>query len=157
MPTFPAVKGANLEGRTFTLPADFEGELNLVIVAFQRWHQSLVDTWLPIGRELQRALPGLRIYELPTIQRLNFLARKSIDFGMRMGIPDKAVREATITLYLDKEAFRTELEVSNEETIRLFLVRRGGEILWRGEGPNSDETRHALVDALAAAAEGTNV
>jgi hypothetical protein len=31
---FPPVHGANLEGRAFTLPDEFDGDLNLVLIAF---------------------------------------------------------------------------------------------------------------------------
>ncbi len=33
---FPFVRGENLEGRAFTLPADLEGAYNLLFIAFQR-------------------------------------------------------------------------------------------------------------------------
>ena len=33
---FPTVSGSNLHRKTLTLPQDFEGELNLVLIAFQR-------------------------------------------------------------------------------------------------------------------------
>ena len=48
---FPNVKAANLEKRNFNLPADFEGERNLLLVAFEREQQKDVDTWL---REMKR-------------------------------------------------------------------------------------------------------
>ncbi len=44
---FPTVSGQDLLRRKVTLPSGLEGHLNLVLVAFQRWHQALVDSWLP--------------------------------------------------------------------------------------------------------------
>ena len=44
---FPVVQGKNLEGRSFHLPHDFEGDMNIVVVAFQRHQQAAVDTWMP--------------------------------------------------------------------------------------------------------------
>jgi len=41
---FPSVKASNLEKRDFNLPADFEGERNLLLVAFEREQQKDVDT-----------------------------------------------------------------------------------------------------------------
>jgi hypothetical protein len=72
----------------------------------------------------------------------------SLDYGMKMGIPDRAAREATITLYLDKEAYRKALAIPDEETVVTMLVTRGGEILWRTEGPFAVEKGEALVDAV---------
>jgi hypothetical protein len=146
---FPTVSGSNLEGRKFTLPRDLEGELNLVFVPFQRWHQDWVDTWVPEAKSLAQAYPGLRYYELPTLPRMNFLYRTSLDLGMKMGIPDRAAREATITLYLDKEEFRRALEIPTEETIVPLLITRQGDILWRTEGPHTPEKARSLLQAVA--------
>lgn len=147
---FPDVTGSNLEGRDFNLPRDFEGELNLAIVPFQRWHQDVVDAWVPAVKQLAAETPGLRFYEIPTLARMNFLYRWVIDAGMRGGIPDPATRAVTITLYLDKEAFRTALQIPDESTIHLFLVDRAGEILWRESGEYSPAKAESLRAALAA-------
>ena len=131
---FPKVSGSNLEGRRFQLPGDLEGELNLLFIPFQRWHQDWVDTWVPFAQELQAEIQGLRYYELPTLPRMNPLYRMSLDLGMKMGIPDRAAREATITLYLDKDAYRQALQIPSEDTIVLLLIDRMGTILWRTKG-----------------------
>jgi hypothetical protein len=145
---FPAVQGSNLEGRKYRLPGDFEGDLNLVIVAFQQWHQGLVDTWIPTAKALAAATPGLRYYELPTINTMNPISRTFINWGMHAGIPDKSAREATITLYIDKQPFREALQIPNEETIHLFLVRRDGTVLWHGEGQWSEAGEESLRAAV---------
>ena len=75
--------GVQSGGTAVPLPGDFDGKLNLAIVAFQRWHQDLVDTWVPLARRLRDAYPAFRYYELPTIWRMNPLFRWSIDAGMR--------------------------------------------------------------------------
>ncbi len=131
---FPAVTGTSLTGRTFHLPADFEGERNIVLVAFKRHQQADVDTWTPHLRPLAAAHPGLRVYELPTLGRRYLLMRPIIDGGMRGGIPDSAVRAATITLYINKKPFRTALGISDEDHIEVLLVDRRGRILWRRAG-----------------------
>ena len=60
--------------------------------------------------------------------------RFMIDGGMRAGIPDRSVRERTITLYTNKPLFEKNLNIKSEDTIYLFLIRKNGEILWRSEG-----------------------
>jgi hypothetical protein len=151
---FPQVSGSNLEGRRYRLPRDLEGDLNLLFIPFQRWHQDWVDTWVPFARELQAKTPGLRYYELPTLPRMNPFYRMSLDMGMKMGIPDKAAREATITLYLDKDAYRQALGIPNEETIVVMLVDREGTILWRTEGPFEAEKGRALHEFVQTAQTG---
>ena len=74
---------------------------------------------------------NMRYYELPVIQQLGSLSRTFINEGMRAGIRDPITRARTITLYLDKEAFRSALGFPDEETIYLLLIDRQGTILWR--------------------------
>ncbi|HEY0971478.1 MAG TPA: hypothetical protein VGE02_10980 [Gemmatimonadales bacterium] len=131
---FPVVEGSNLEGRRFTLPRDFEGALNVVLVAFQREQQDDVDSWMPFLKAMTNGRDDLRVYELPTLGRGYRLMRPFIDGGMRRGIPDAAVRAATITLYIDKGSFRGALGVPGEDCIYLLLVDREGRVWWRGEG-----------------------
>ena len=145
---FPTVKGANLEGRRYVLPADLEGEVNVLLIPFQRWHQDLVDTWVPVLRNLMARYPAMRYYELPTLPRMNPIYRMSLDYGMKMGIPDRGAREATITLYLDKDAYRRALAIPNEDTITVMLVTRDGDILWRTTGAYSTEGERSLAVAL---------
>ena len=145
---FPPIRAHNLNRRTFNLPADFEGERNLVILAFQREQQAVVDTWTAAIRELLARYPDLRFYELPTISRGNPLFRAWLDGAMRGGIPDRQSREQTITLYLDKLAFRQALDLRHEDTIYVLLVDRGGHIFWRAEGEYSAQLVAELERAL---------
>lgn len=146
---FPTVKGSNLEGKRYVLPRDLEGEVNVLLIPFQRWHQALVDTWIPALRQLIVRYPTLRYYELPTLPRMNPLYRMSLDYGMKIGIADRAAREATITLYLDKDDYRRALAIPNEDTIVVMLVTPGGDILWRTTGAHDENGERSLEAALA--------
>ena len=107
--TFPKLTAANLQKKTLSLPEDFAGERNLLLIAFQRKQQKNVDTWL---REMKRfeSTPDFHYYELPTLGKLNPIARWFINRGMRSGIPDPEARARTITLYLDKAEFKKALK-----------------------------------------------
>ena len=131
---FPEVEGRNLEGERFVLPRDFGGNINAVVVAFKREQQHDVDTWMPLLKRMGEAHPGLRVYELPTLARRYRLMRSFIDGGMRGGIPDRTVRAATITLYIDKSPFRRALGLADEDRIYVLLVDREGGVHWRTEG-----------------------
>jgi hypothetical protein len=141
---FPSVKASNLEKRDFNLPADFEGERNLLLVAFEREQQKDVDTWLREMKRFEELDPGFHYYELPTIQRPNALMRWFIDSGMRRGIPDRKARERTITLYLEKKPFLDSLHITDHKKIYALLVDREGKVLWRSEGV-FDETKGASL------------
>jgi len=147
---FPAVTGSNLQRRKLDLPQDFQGELNLVLIAFQQWQQTQVDTWIPFARQLEEVHSGLRYYELPTIQRLNVLARTFVNEGMRAGIPDPVSRERTITLYLDKGEFRKALQLPHEDDIYVLILDRQGNVLWRAEGAFTQDKGDSLMAELEA-------
>ena len=131
---FPAVSGENLNGKRFDLPRNFEGALNLVVIAFQREQQRDVDGWMPFLKTLAKDRDDVRIYELPTLGRRYRIMRPIIDGGMRGGIPDSRVRAITITLYIDKAPFRRALEIPDEDHIYVIAVDREGRVHARAAG-----------------------
>ncbi len=145
---FPTVSGSNLDRQEFEFPGDFEGNLNLVIIPFLQKQQLDVNTWIPAAQELERSYPGLVYYELPTIYALPALSRTFINEGMRAGIPDQTSRERTITLYLDKDSFKSALEIQTEQNIAIFLIDRKGNLLWRDEGLFSEDKLPGLISIL---------
>lgn len=151
--TFPDVAGDNLNGVGYALPGEFEGDVNLVFLAFYQRQQLEVDSWLPYAVALEQRNDGVRVYELPTLSRFNRLFKSFIDGGMRSGIPDPEARARTITLYLDREAFLRSLGLTGDQTIYALLVTRSGEVLWLERGPYSDTKARALEAALDRARE----
>jgi hypothetical protein len=147
-PKFPQVETENLDGRKFALPQDFEGDRNLVLIAFEREQQKDVDTWLHESARFTQIDTSLRIYELPTIARLDAFRRWFINTGMRHGIPDRKARDRTLTLYLDKNAFRQSLHIESEKQIYALLVDRSGTVLWRSEGDFDRTKGQGLQEAL---------
>jgi hypothetical protein len=152
--TFPAVTGLNLAGVEVRLPDGFEGDRNLVAVAFRREQQAAVDTWIEAAGPLVDAHPGLRFYELPTIDERGALFRFYVNNGMRAGIPDPDARARTITLYLDKTAFRRALDMADEEAIYVLLLDARGRELWRARGPATPEAVDTLRRRVAGRAAG---
>jgi hypothetical protein len=138
------------------LPNDFEGELNVVLVAFQQWQQNHIDTWLPFVEELEQNSAGLRYYEVPVIRRMNILSRTFINEGMRAGIPNPKARERTITLYLDKVNFCQTLGMSHEQNIYVLLLDQQGKVLWKREGKFTNEAGEALKAVIKSTARPQN-
>lgn len=150
---FPKVTGENLNGKTFHLPGDLGGERNVVVIAFEREQQAIVDTWLPTLAKAAKEKPTFRYYEIPTLSRMPESDRAFTDNGMRSGIPDTAVRAITITLYIDKAPFLKSLRLPNEKTIYVLLVDKQGTIYWRDEGRFTVKKGEALTKALESASE----
>jgi hypothetical protein len=150
--TFPELTAKNLQEKTLSLPGDFAGERNLLLIAFKRKQQQNVDTWL---REMKRfeSFPDFHYYELPTISKLNPIARWFINRGMRSGIPDSEARARTITLYLDKEKFKNALNLPDENRIYAILVDRKGQVHWRTDGDFDEAKAASLQRALSRAAQ----
>lgn len=148
---FPEVEGTSLSMVQHRLPGTLAGDLNLLLLAFRQWQQRDVDSWLPLASELEAEVPGFRAYEIPVISRLYRPAAGFIDGGMRAAISDPDVRDATITLYLDREAFLDALDIRSVRAIVPMLVRRQGDILWRTQGSLTAEKASSLREALEAA------
>lgn len=145
---FPVVSGNNLERMAFEFPRDFGGDVNLVIIAFRQYQQQTVNTWIPFAQEIEASFPGFIYYELPTISGMPVINRTFINEGMRAGIPDKTARERTITLYLDKEAFKQALGIQSEDDIHLLLVDREGNIHWWEGGEYTLDKAKDLIETL---------
>ncbi len=139
MAYFPAVRGRNIDNQAFTLPQDFEGEYNLVLLVFTQEQQALVNTWLMSLRSLEADFPNLQVYELPTLPQFNWFQRRMLDYWMSSGISDPQARATTITLYTDVDAIQNALVIPDTSTIRLVLVDRAGSVYWQGQGAYSAE------------------
>lgn len=146
--TFPMLKASNLAKKEMTLPRDFAGQWNLVLIAFLREQQKDVDTWLKALPGIQKDHSGLAYYELPTIKKMSGMTRWFIDTGMRGGIPDQQQRARTITLYIDKEPFRRALTLPAEDRIYALLLNKAGEVVWRAEGLYDDAKGSSLREFL---------
>jgi hypothetical protein len=149
---FPELPTRDLEGAERGLPADLEGERNVVILAFQRGQQRLVDSWVPWLETRALDDPGLRFYEVPTIGTGWRPVRAVIDGGMASAIRDRAVRRRTLTAYVPIGPVTAALGITDTSDIWLFLVGHDGDIAWRGRGGFSEETADGLVAALRDAA-----
>jgi hypothetical protein len=145
---FPTIRGDNLSGKHMTLPHDFEGRLNIVIVAFFREQQLLVDSWKPVLEELRRKHPDLRAYELPTIGKGYILMKWIIENGMRSGIKDSDTRDHTITLYTNTQKFRRELDLPTDRAIYLMLVDSKGVVRWKTTGSMTAIGADSLKEAV---------
>jgi hypothetical protein len=127
---FPPLQARNLNGRTLALPAAFAGVRNVVIVAFRRAHQDLVDSWFLALAPLLAADPNLRAYEVPMLARGYTLVRPFIDGGMAVAMPNLDVRERTLTVYTNVAKVIAALQIRSPETITSLLVERSGQIAW---------------------------
>ena len=145
---FPDVEGSSLSMVPHRLPQTLAGDVNLLLIAFRQWQQRDVDTWTPLADELAVAYPQFRAYELPVISQAYRPVARFIDGGMRSGIPEPSVRDATITLYINRTAFMRSLQIPTASSIVPMLVQPSGPILWRTEGPRTTRSEDELRSVL---------
>ncbi len=151
--SFPQLAARDLDGREVTLPAGLPGGRNVVLIAFRRNQQNLVDSWVPWLEQRAATDPGLRFVEIPAIGLQWEPARAAIDGGMAAAIRDEAVRRRTLTVYTDVRRVTAPLGIDDRSTIWLCLVDRAGRVAWRGSGGFDHATAAALDTALAAPPE----
>jgi hypothetical protein len=145
MARFPLLAGRDLENKEVLVPRDLHGQARLLIVAFERWHQLLVDSWSTTLAALGEEHPELEVWEIPTLSSGYRPFRSFIDGGMRAGIPDPQARRHTITVYTSLRDVRRRLGLSHLDTIRLYLLDADGDVVWSGSG-SVDESQAAGLD-----------
>ena len=146
--TFPTIAVRSLDGHNQELPSDFGAERNIAMVAFQRWHQSIVDSWVPWLDELTAHHPHVQVYEIPILSQLYTFMRWMIDGSMSAAIPNSEVRARTLTAYTDVEHVVHALGLADTSTITIVLVDRAGQIFWQGYGEYTPQKAAELDQAL---------
>jgi hypothetical protein len=146
--TFPRLSARNLCGEDVTLPDGFDGDRNVVMVAFQRGQQELVDSWVPWLEDRALTDPGLRFFEIPTIGRIWAPVRNFIDGGMAAAIRDPVVLRRTLTVYGDITRVTRPLGIVDRSTISVFLVDRTGSVRWVGRGGFDPEAAASLAESM---------
>jgi hypothetical protein len=146
---FPTVSGTNLLDEAFTLPADFAGDLVLVVVPFTDAQQILAESWLQPARDLAAQHPGLAYYNTAIFTAINPALRVVIRAGMSLAIGDEALRAVTLTLFLDdRDAFLQALAIPDPDELEVFLLNTDGEVLWRGRGIHDPDQGAQLEQAV---------
>lgn len=152
---FPHVSSYNLNKARINFPADFAGQLNLLLISFADEQQRSVATWLPAAQSIQHTNFNFHYYRLPVSSRENFMFRWWENSSMRSDQTDPETWPWTVPLYLNKNAFVHDLGIPNQKQVVTLLVDKSGRVLWRAYGPLTPEKKAALLDAVAGASGHT--
>ena len=124
---FPSVSGQNLEEKSVNIPADFKGNITLLLVGYKQNSQFDIDRWLIA---LDMTATDVDVYEIPTIQGLfPQMFSTMIDNGMRKGIP-KALWKGVITVYEDGESIQAFTGNEKPNNARVLLLDKNGMIVY---------------------------
>lgn len=147
---FPPLEVQDLEGVKRVIPDSLPAGPHVIIIAFQRRHQRLVEEWDAALRPIAERHPGMELWEVPSLSRGYRLFRAQIDGGMRAAIPDLETRRHTMTAYTDLGQLAAGLGIESFDTVHVFLVDCAGEILWRGQGTPDSTALHGLEASIPA-------
>ena len=147
---FPHLAARDLEGRSLELPDAFSGASNLVIVAFRREQQAMVDSWIAWWETIAAEHPSLRCYEIPVIATRWSPARPVIDGGMAQAVRAQEARRRTLTVYTDVRRVTDALGIDATDTVTVLLVDADGRLRWRTTGPVSEHSGSELAAAITA-------
>lgn len=141
----PSVSTNDLNGMRRTLP---NGRLNVLLIAYEQWQQLEVDSWVSALERLEQLHDEVGYFELPVVGQMNLLGRRTLDFYMRRGIPDRRIRSRTLTFYADPAGFRKPLGITDAEHIAVLLVDGDGLVRWRASGARTQSAEAALRVAV---------
>lgn len=142
---FPPVIAHNLAGKRFSLPDEFEGEYNLIVLSFYDYRPSQIDPWLEFGKLLSQNYLNFKYYALPINNERHAFEQRIFNMSLRIHVPDPMQRALTVVVYADIEKFCEELEIGSRREIYAFLVDKQGEVMWRTEG-NFSELRGVSLE-----------
>ena len=145
---FPRLAARNLEGHALILPEAFAGSMNLVLLAFQREQQSIVDPWISWFDTISATHPGLRCYEIPMIGRRWSPARRFIDGSMAQAVREPEARRRTVTVYTDVRRVMDTLAIDSANTVTVLLVDADGRLRYRATGAPSEQLTRELLETL---------
>lgn len=153
-PRFPTLPAHDLEGTTRTLPDAFDGRWNLVLVAFRRRHQALVDAWMAWHAGAVDAVTGFAAFEVPVLAARWIPVRRLVDGGMAQAVRDPVARRRTLTVYTNVHRATAALDIADTETVTALLVDGEGRIRWRTVGPPEPASTAGLLRAAGRPAPG---
>ncbi|WAI00432.1 hypothetical protein [Methanogenium organophilum] len=145
---FPEITAETLSGKKKTLPDAARGAPALIVVAFVREAQDMIDSWVnPIKEEFHDA-ENIAIYEIPVITSAIWRPmRKMIDSGMRSGIP-AANHDYVMTIYSSASELTGPLEIQDHSLAYVYLIDAGGVIRWQGSGYAETQTLYRLREMI---------
>ncbi|MDE4908758.1 mitochondrial ATPase complex subunit ATP10 [Methanogenium marinum] len=145
---FPEITAETLSGKKKTLPDAAKGAPALIVVAFVREAQDMIDSWvIPIKEEF-KGREKIVIYEIPVIRSAIWRPmRIMIDGGMRSGIPE-ADHDYVMTVYGSASELTEPLEIADPTSAYLYLIDRNGIIRWEGRDFAETQTLFRLREMI---------
>ncbi|MGB1285347.1 MAG: hypothetical protein ACPG7F_02340 [Aggregatilineales bacterium] len=147
----PDITGDNLNGESGTFPADFAGDINIVVLPFDETQQVAVLEYVSLFEELLAADDTLAYYSIAPLPDLAPAVRLLVTGGTGLAVSDAALRELTYIMFLEsEETFLSALNLTEDDTaaIQLFIFDADGVALWQGTGNFTDAMADGIQEFL---------
>lgn len=145
-PKFPTITTRDLNAKSATFPAELPGPNTVVLIAFHREQQSVLDVWI---RKLRLKQPGSPAWiEMPVVPDYGSLWRTFVNKGMRSGIVTTEARSRVFTVFGSRDKFRATLNLPTSDQVYVLLVRRDGTIVARADGRYTSSKARKLLKVL---------
>jgi hypothetical protein len=145
--TFPPITSWSLDKEKITLPGEFQGQIDLLLLSFREEQQNDINSWMSTAQALQHLNFQFRYYQLPVAEKENFIFRWWETSSMRSDQTDPEALHWIVPLWVDRKKFFQSLDIPNDKQVVVLLVDRQGKVLWRATGPMTPDNRTALMNA----------
>jgi hypothetical protein len=149
MSRLPALRAADLDGRSHTIPDGLPPGPKVILLGFKRWHQVLLAMWEAQLRPLERSVRTLGVWRVTALPRSLTAARPIIDGGLRANARDPEHRRRILTAYVDLGELSASLGLADLDTVHALLLGPDGNVVWGASGKPTAETVRALSEVLA--------
>ena len=147
----PETEAKDLEGTERVLPRDLWGEVNLLIIAFEREQGEAIDSWRAVAKKQRETHPKLDYYGIPVLPSALFLLGRPIRSGMRDQYTAEIERVRILLMFTNPGELRESLQVGEGTAVRAVLVDKAGKVLWWTSGKATDASGAAFSAAVAKA------
>ena len=144
---FPRLVAETLSGRKLVLPDSLDGKLALVLLAFRRHAQPVVDSWVGPAQRRYGSCHEFTWFELPMLAGGWRTISGFIDGGMRSGI-DQAHHDHVATFYGDSRRHCEALAIRDPNTAHACLIDGDGTVHWMASGWATNRKLEELYSAL---------
>lgn len=145
----PNLVGQTLSDKAFRIPDDLPAAGSVVLLGFDRKHQSFIDDWTA---GLAKTQPALIVIKMPVIAPTNALSRNFIQFGMRRATPEGTPRDRTVTLFTEVAPFVAAAKLPGDSAPYALAVDAAGNVLATASGSFTNSEGERLFKALGAPA-----
>ena len=140
---FPRIEATTLSGEQVVFPDITHGKTALILIAFRRQAQGVIDSWRAPFEEHFANDSNYVFYEIPMISSSWKIMSSMIDNGMRSGVP-KRLHDHVATYYGPLDKYYALFGIHDKRDAYAFLLDAEGNIIFSDHGTATADKVEAL-------------